>query len=109
LTFICLEIQKFKKDLSELASDYDRWLFAFKNLHRLKDHPKELEAGIFKRLIEIAELATFDEAEQLDYRESLKAYWDLKSALSTSYEEGKAEGKRERDREIVRNSPEAGA
>ena len=108
LTFIYLEIPKFKKELSELASDYDRWLFAFKNLHRLKDRPKELEAGIFKRLIEIAELATFDEAEQLDYRESLKAYWDLKSALSTSYEEGKAAGKEERDREIVRNSLKQG-
>uniref|UniRef100_UPI004057BA52 Rpn family recombination-promoting nuclease/putative transposase n=1 Tax=Candidatus Electronema sp. TaxID=2698783 RepID=UPI004057BA52 len=104
LTFIYLEIPKFKKDLSELTSDYDRWLFAFKNLHRLKDRPKELEAGIFKRLIEIAELATFNEAEQLDYRESLKAYWDLKSALSTSYEEGKAEGKRE----IVRNGLKQG-
>jgi predicted transposase/invertase (TIGR01784 family) len=103
LTFIYLEIPKFKKDLAELATDYDRWLYAFKNLHR----PKALEAGIFKRLIEIAEIAQYDETEQRDYQESLKAYWDWKSVLYTSYEEGKAagmaEGKKERDREIVRS------
>ncbi|MCI5165842.1 MAG: Rpn family recombination-promoting nuclease/putative transposase [Candidatus Electrothrix sp. GM3_4] len=108
LTFIYLEIPKFKKTREELSSDYDRWLYAFKNLHRLKKHPKELEAGIFNRLIEIAEIAKFDEAEQQDYQESLKDYWDLKSAIDTYFEEGKAVGKIERDREIVRNGLKQG-
>ena len=95
LTFIYLEIPKFNKDLTELTSDYERWLYAFKNLHRLKNHPEELEAGIFKRLIEIAEIARYNEAEQRDYQESLKDYRDLKSAIDTYYEEGKAAGKEE--------------
>jgi predicted transposase/invertase (TIGR01784 family) len=104
LTFIYLEIPKFKKTREQLNSDYDRWLYAFKNLHRLKDHPKELEDGIFKRLIEIAELAKFDPQEQQNYQESLKDYWDLKSSMDTSYEEGKAA----REREIVRNGLKQG-
>jgi predicted transposase/invertase (TIGR01784 family) len=104
LTFIYLEIPKFKKTREQLNSDYDRWLYAFKNLHRLKDHPKELEAGIFKRLIEIAELAKFDPQEQQNYQESLKDYWDLKSSMDTYYEEGKAA----REREIVRNGLKQG-
>ena len=99
-----MEIPKFRKPLEELRSDYDRWLYAFKNLHRLKDHPRELEVGIFKRLIEIAELAKFDPREQQDYQESLKDYWDLKSSMETYYEEGKAEGKAE----IVRNGLKQG-
>lgn len=104
LTFIYLEIPKFKKTCEELNSDYDRWLYAFKNLHRLKDHPKELADGIFKRLIEIADLAKFDPLEQRDYQESLKDYWDLKSSMDTYYEEGKAA----REREIVRNGLKQG-
>jgi len=107
LTFIYLEIPKFNKNLAELTSDYERWLYAFKNLHRLKDHPEELEAGIFKRLIEIAEIARYNESEQRNYQESLKDYWDLKSAIDTYYEEGiavgKAEGQQEKTREIVTN------
>ena len=116
LTFIYLEVPKFKKDLPELTSDYERWLYAFKNLHRLKDHPEELKAGIFKRLIEIAEIARYNEAEQRDYQESLKDYWDLKSAIDTYYEEGKAageeegraKGQQEKTREIVSNGLKQG-
>ncbi|MCI5132095.1 MAG: hypothetical protein D3904_11375, partial [Candidatus Electrothrix sp. EH2] len=99
-------------DLTELISDYERWLYAFKNLHRLQEHPEELEAGIFKRLIEIAEIACYNEAEQRDYQESLKDYWDLKSAIDTYYEEGraagKAEGQQERTQEIVLNGLKQG-
>ncbi|XCN74237.1 MAG: Rpn family recombination-promoting nuclease/putative transposase [Candidatus Electrothrix aestuarii] len=108
LTFIYLEVPKFKKDIHELTSDYERWLYAFKNLHRLKNHPEELKAGIFKRLIEIAEIARYNEAEQRDYQESLKDYWDLKSAIDTYYEEGKAEGLQEKTREIVINGLQQG-
>ena len=60
LTFIYLEIPKFNKELHELENDYDRWLFAFKNLHKLADRPPELEEGIFKRLLEVAEISKMD-------------------------------------------------
>ena len=56
LNMIYLEIPKFNKPLHELKSDYDRWLYAFKNLHKLKEMPKELEQGIFKRLFKLAEI-----------------------------------------------------
>ena len=63
LTFIYLEIPKFNKTLSELQNDYEKWLFAFKNLHKLSDRPKELEEGIFKRLLELCEIPRMDKKE----------------------------------------------
>ena len=57
-----------------------------------------------KRLIEIADLATFAPLEQQDYQESLKDYWDLKSSMDTYYEEGKAA----REKKIVRNGLKQG-
>ena len=60
LNMVYLEIPKFNKSLSELDNDYDRWLYAFKNLHKLKNCPKELEQGIFKRLFELAEIEKLD-------------------------------------------------
>ncbi|NJO01515.1 MAG: PD-(D/E)XK nuclease family transposase [Bacteroidia bacterium] len=92
LTFIYLEIPKFNKELSEIKTDFEKWLFAFKNLHKLSDRPRELEEGIFKKLLELAEISRMTKKEQSVYHESLKDYWDLKSAMDTYFEEGIEEG-----------------
>ncbi|MDP5172050.1 MAG: Rpn family recombination-promoting nuclease/putative transposase [Bacteroidia bacterium] len=90
LSFIYLEIPKFDKKLDELASDYEKWLFAFKNLHRLREMPKELEEGIFKKLFQLAEIAKMKPKDRTFYEDSLKDYWDLKSSMETYFKEGKA-------------------
>ncbi|NJO01696.1 MAG: PD-(D/E)XK nuclease family transposase [Bacteroidia bacterium] len=95
LTFIYLEIPKFNKELPEIKTDFEKWLFAFKNLHKLSDRPRELEEGIFKKLLELAEISRMTSKEQAVYQESLKDYWDLKSAMDTYFKEGKQEGKQE--------------
>ncbi len=95
LTFVFLEIPKFDKKLEELESDYERWLFAFKNLHKLANRPDNLQAGVFRRLLEVAEVAKYDKKEQFVYQESLKDYWDLKSSMDTYFLEGKEEGREE--------------
>ncbi len=92
LRFIYLEIPKFSKELKELTSDYERWLFAFKNLHRLREMPKAVEEGLFNKLFELAEIAKMKPKEQTVYRDSLKDYWDLKNAMETYLKEGKALG-----------------
>ncbi len=101
LTYLYIEIPKFKKELPELENDYDRWLFAFKNLHRLREMPKELEQGIFKKLFELAEIATMDEKERSVYEDSLKDYRDLRSAIATYFKDGFNDGKKAREIEIA--------
>ncbi|MDX2302052.1 MAG: Rpn family recombination-promoting nuclease/putative transposase [Microscillaceae bacterium] len=103
LTFIYLEIPKFDKLLDELQNDYERWLFAFKNLHKLADRPKQLEVGIFKRLLELCEIPTMNPKEYAVYQDSLKEYWDLKSAMDTYFGKGKMEGKMEMALEMIQN------
>jgi len=93
LIFIYLEIPKFDKQIEELENDYEKWLFAFKNLHKLREMPQALEAGVFKKLFELAEIAKMEEEERAVYENSLKDYWDLKSAMDTYYKEGMEEGK----------------
>jgi len=107
--FIYLEIPKFNKTLEELENDYERWLFAFKNLHRLREMPKELEEGIFKRLFELAEIARLEPQDRTFYEDSLKDYRDLKSAIDTSFKEGKAEGIAEGVLKVARKMIQAGA
>ncbi|WP_353570842.1 Rpn family recombination-promoting nuclease/putative transposase [Candidatus Albibeggiatoa sp. nov. BB20] len=89
LTFIYLEIPKFNKALSELQNDYEKWLYAFKNLHKLSDRPSALQEGIFKKLLEAAEITKLDQNSFDEYQDSLKVYWDLKSSMDSYYLDGK--------------------
>ena len=93
LNMVYLEIPKFTKTLSELTSDYDRWLYLFKNLHKLRDCPEELEQGIFKRLFDLAEIKKLNPMEQETYERSLKKYWDIYSIEQTNLKKGRKEGK----------------
>jgi len=92
LSYVYLEIPKFSKGLGELQNDCEKWLFAFKNLHRLREMPRELEEGVFKKLFDLAEIAGMQPTERTVYEDSLKDYWDLKSSMETYFKEGKEEG-----------------
>jgi len=92
LTYIYLEIPKFDKKLEDLENDYERWLYAFKNLHKLRDTPQELQDGIFQRLMELAEVACLTKKELGLYQESLKEYWDLDNSIDTAFLKGEQSG-----------------
>ena len=89
---------KFKKKASELKTRFDKWLYVFTNLQKLKDIPKELQETVFKKLFEVAEIAGFSEGERKEYEESLKNYRDIKNVVDTA----RAEGKSERNIEIAK-------
>lgn len=96
LTFIYLEMPKFKKDESELKTLFDKWLYAIKNLDKLYEKPLALQEKVFLRLFEQAEIAKFTVAELQNYEASLKVYRDWYSITQTqkkeSFEEGMAKG-----------------
>jgi predicted transposase/invertase (TIGR01784 family) len=92
LTFIYLEMPKFSKPLTELATRFDKWMYVLRNLNKLNRVPDELREGVFLKLFELAEIARFSRQEAEAYEDSLKSYRDLKNSLDTAREEGKAEG-----------------
>lgn len=107
LTYVYLEMPKFKKEEHELATIFDKWLYAMKNLYRLLDRPQALQEAVFQRFFEQAEIANFSQQERRDYRESQKDFWDLFAVTETAEKrgraEGRAEGKDERNIEIARS------
>ena len=92
LTFKYVEIAKFNKDINELESNFDKWLYVLRNLSRLDNQPTYLQTEVFNRLFSQAEIARFDKKELKEYEDSLKAYRDIKNSLDTAKEEGRAEG-----------------
>lgn len=103
LTFLYLEMPKFKKKESELVTMYDKWLFVLHNLSRLMKRPAALQERVFTRLFEQAEIARYTPEERLDYEDSLKVYRDLKNVIDTAelkglrkgLEEGRKKGREE--------------
>ncbi len=101
LTFIYLEMPKFTKKLEELTTRFDKWLYVIRNLNRLERIPDTLREQVFDQLFDSAEIARFTPDQVRSYEKSLKYYRDMKNSLDTAFDEGKAEGVKERDREIV--------
>jgi hypothetical protein len=92
LTFVYLEMPKFQKDVRELTTRFDKWMFVIRNLNKPDRIPNELREGIFERLFEVAEIARsgetrFSPEEVQAYEDSLKSYRDLKNSLDTAFED----------------------
>ncbi len=109
LNFIYLEMPKFNKNIDALETRFEKWLYVIKNLHKLERIPEKLQESIFLQLFETAEIAKFSRKEYQDYEDSLKYYRDLKNSLDTAKEEGKIEGKEERNIEIAKKMLVKGA
>jgi predicted transposase/invertase (TIGR01784 family) len=95
LTFIYLELPKFNKKIDELSTNFEKWLFVLKNLHKLDKIPDQLKEERFEKLFAIAEVAHFTREELKSYEDSKKFYRDIKNSMDTAFEEGKVEGKEE--------------
>ena len=94
LTYIYLEMPKFKKTEEELETLVDKWLFALKNLPRLLERPKALQERIFKKFFDVAEVAALTKEDFLKYVESEQIYYDLDGAFRTANKKGYTQGKK---------------
>jgi predicted transposase/invertase (TIGR01784 family) len=95
LTFIYLELPKFNKKIDELSTNFEKWLFVLKNLHKLDKIPDQLKDKRFEKLFAIAEVAHFTREELTSNEDGKKFYRDIKNSMDTAFEEGKEEGKEE--------------
>ena len=92
LTYIYLEMPKFKKTEDELETKFDKWLYVLRNLQNLTSRPAKLQEKIFSKLFEQAEVANFTQEQLESYEESIKIYRDYVNTLETAKEEARAEG-----------------
>ena len=104
LTFVYLEMPKFKKELSEIETHFEKWLYVLRHLEKLDQIPPKLTEKIFKRLFDVAEIAKFNREQLMQYEDSLKYYRDLKNSFDTL----RQEVKKERNFEIAKAMLEEG-
>ena len=92
LTYIYLEMPKFKKTEAQLETHFDNWLYVLRNLEDLTERPHKLQEKVFQKLFEQAAIANYSDSEYNEYEESLKVYRDLKNVIDTAFDDGKLEG-----------------
>ncbi len=99
LTFVYLEMPKFKKSLEEIDTHFEKWLYVLRHLNELDKIPAKLTERIFKKLFDVAEIAKFNRKQLMQYENSIKYYRDLKNSFDTARQEGEAKGKAEGKKE----------
>jgi predicted transposase/invertase (TIGR01784 family) len=92
LKFVYLEMPKFTKEVDELETHFDKWLYVLRNLKRLDAIPDKLRIKIFERMFDVAEIARLEPDEYRVYVEHLNSHRDLKNSLDYAKIEGKIEG-----------------
>lgn len=63
LTYVYVEIPKFDKEVSQLVTMFDKWMFVLKNLPHLMARPAALQEGVFIRLFEQSEIPKHSSTE----------------------------------------------
>lgn len=89
---IYLQLPYFTKEADDCKNDFERIIYTLKNMDILQRLPWAAQDAVFKRLSEIAEVASMDRNERLRYDESLRAYRDTFAVMEGQYLQGRAEG-----------------
>ena len=89
-----IELRKFKKDFSEIASAMDRWVTFLSKAHKLNKYnlPEKLASDpeIVKAISAVDKM--FDEEEREMYAVRLQQQMDFGSKVDSAYEKGTREG-----------------
>lgn len=95
LHFKFVQMPLFNKELEELETHFDKWLYFLKNLAELDDIPGILREPIFEKAFHTAEVGKLTGDELLAYQMSQIEYWDMTAAIDSALENGREEGKQE--------------
>jgi predicted transposase/invertase (TIGR01784 family) len=102
-----LQLPYFTKEADECENIFERIIFVLKNMDILQRMPWVAQDAVFKRLSDIAEVASLDKEERRQYDESLRHYRDTLVVMEGQYMEGerkgRAEGERKGRMDIARN------
>ena len=101
LSFIYVEMPKFKKSISDLQTHQDKWLYALKNLTQLENVPEGFREDVFLSFFKAAEIAKLEPIEREAYEQSLKYYRDMKNVIDAAVEDGTTALRKAYEKELI--------
>jgi predicted transposase/invertase (TIGR01784 family) len=98
LTFIYVELPKFKKRSKQNWSHLDDWVYLLSHSHHLENLPEHLKEPVFMELMEKSKYYSLSFEERAKYNAELKAARDnfntMEYAKTTGFEQGMEKGLR---------------
>jgi predicted transposase/invertase (TIGR01784 family) len=106
--FTFIELPKFNKELDELTSTVDKWIYFIKNANDLTMIPKEFQEEPFKQAFEIATQTVWSQKELEVYEYMALKEYDEENAIRTAErraeKRGMQKGEKKAKIEIVKKS-----
>lgn len=90
-----LQLPLFEKDIDSCRNQFEKWIFLLKNMETLTRLPWAAKSAVFKKLEQIADVASLTKKERMKYDEGLRKYRDTLSVLEGAKQDGLAEGRAE--------------
>jgi hypothetical protein len=84
---ITVELSRFNKNLEELESELDYWLYLFKNISQLKEIPEKFIGTPFQKVIEMSRIKALPQQEKADWIRELEEDEVLKDIRKREVEE----------------------
>ena len=107
---VYLQLPYFTKEADECENVFERFIYVLKHMDVLQRMPWLAQDAVFKKLSEIAEVASLSKEERRRYDESLRHYRDTIVVMEGQYEQGekkgRAEGRRLKALEVARSLKE---
>jgi predicted transposase/invertase (TIGR01784 family) len=95
MKYIYLQLPYFTKEEEDCKTDFDRWIYIFKNMEILNRIPWAAKNSVFMRLGELAEVANMSEKQRRSYDKDLKILRDSYNILEFAKKEARREGLQE--------------
>ena len=93
VTFIFIELPKFKKTVEELDGNIlEGMYFCFKNMPELESRPEVLDHHVFTKIFDVTELYNMDQDTRDKVLDNMTTERDLKNQMIYAREEGREEG-----------------
>ena len=82
LTFVYIELPRFTKELSQLKSFFEQWIFLIRHLHELNEIPETLRNEIFDTVFQQAKIARMTKQQITKYIKDLNNMNIVKNELA---------------------------
>ncbi len=105
---VYLQLPYFTKEAEECETVFEKIIYTLKHMDILQRMPWMAQNAVFKRLSEIAEVASLNSEERRKYDESLRAYRDTIAVMEGQFTQGEQKGRAEGILSIARKMKQRG-
>ena len=105
---VYLQLPYFTKEAEECETIFEKIIYTLKHMDILQRMPWMAQNAVFKRLSEIAEVASLNSEERRKYDASLRAYRDTLAVMDGQFMQGERKGRAEEKLSNARSLKENG-